>query len=153
MLTVLLAMSIAVLRLCPASPLGRVLQHLLVDRPIAWIGQAGRRELLFLMILTALLFAGETLLALGSAELVISFAWGLSTYLDAAIATSVIALASQARHAARLWRSRKTRGPTRTRLGAVRRRRHRRRRTGRRKADDDRRRAVGLLPETKPMVA
>ena len=56
-----------VMRLAPDSALGRMLNRHLVERPLEWLGELDRRQLLYAVILVAMcLGAGEAIAVIGS---------------------------------------------------------------------------------------
>jgi hypothetical protein len=89
MLTGLLALAIAVMKLYPSTPLARSLHHWLVEWPMDALARLERRHLILVAIL---LFCGPSLAALGSAEVAMLYAVDLSLYADAVLMTSLSAI-------------------------------------------------------------
>lgn len=129
----LLALAMLIMKAFPETPTARALMLYLVELPLRMAGQIERKHIILLAII---LFAGQSLALIGSAELALAYAVDLSIYYDAVIATSLAAASARLKSA---WLFVKTRfirltGPL------TRARRPRRPKTGdsrRRAANDD----------------
>lgn len=72
----------------PELPASRTLHRLLVEEPLARLGKLGRRHLIFAAVLIGLSFTGtELLLLFGSADFLMIYAWDVSLFVDALLAT------------------------------------------------------------------
>ena len=114
-----------VMRLAPDSALGRMLNRHLVERPLEWLGELDRRQLLYAVSLVAMcLGAGEAIAVIGSDFLAV-YAWDLAVYLDAVAVTYALAAVAKTKVAMRAVRLRGA-----SLLGRFGRRARRARRTG-----------------------
>ncbi len=96
MLTGLLLGMMLIMRLFPETPLAKTLHCHLVERPVDWVQNRTRHDLLFYLALTFMLLVGDELVVmLGSFELAMMFAWDVSLYVDALIATSALSAAGR----------------------------------------------------------
>jgi hypothetical protein len=87
-----------VMKLTPQSPLGRWLNLMLVERPLARVAGTDRRRVIFALVMIGiLLFASETIMALGSLDLLTAFAWDLTAYLDVMVIAYALAAVARAR--------------------------------------------------------
>jgi hypothetical protein len=101
-----------VMKLTPPSPLGRWLNLMLVERPLARVAGTDRHRVIFALVMIGiLLFASEALMALGSFDLLTAFAWDLTAYLDVMVVAYALATVGRARaglkwgaQRASLWR-------------------------------------------------
>jgi hypothetical protein len=92
-----------IMRIWPETPLARTLHFHLVERPTAWVARTERSHLVYSAAILALLMtSGQVVALFGSAELALAFAWDLSLYLDAVLA-SYVAVAVTRLRAARTW--------------------------------------------------
>lgn len=121
---------IVALRCWGTLPAMRGLWRRLVEQPAAWLNGLDRRHLLFaLLLLTVLVAGGELLAMLGPLDMGLVLLWDVASFVDAAIAVTVVAGGTRLGHAVRFLS---------TRLGIARRRERRSRRTsGRAPANDD----------------
>lgn len=95
------------MRLCPDTDLSRTLHRHLIERPAAWLARLDRRQILVLVIAAGLLLAaGDLVVALGSAEIVLGYAADLAIYSDVVLAGLLLAAASRVRIASSIVRSR-----------------------------------------------
>jgi hypothetical protein len=92
-----LVLSLAlVMRLCPEIPFSRLLNELLVERPLTWLATWRRVDLIyFAVVLIILIAAGEMGVMLGSAELFFVQAWDVTPYVHALAVTSLIVAVSR----------------------------------------------------------
>ena len=103
----LLAGVLLLMWLKPELPLSRTLHKLLVESPVTWIAQVERHHLLLVIILCALMCSSALGGAvLGSGELFFAYAFDVSLYVDAFLATSAVAATTSLRAAASALRSR-----------------------------------------------
>jgi hypothetical protein len=94
---------ILVMRLAPHSGLGRVLLRHGVEEPLRRVADLKRHQLLFwLMMAVILTVGGEALIAMGGIELTALYLIDLSIYLDAVMATYLLATVIRGRAA---WRA------------------------------------------------
>lgn len=121
---------IVALRCWGTLPAMRGLWRRLVEQPAGWLNGLDRRHLLFALLLLAVLVAGGELVAvLGPLDMGLVLLWDVASFVDAAIAVTVVAGGTRLGHAVRF---------VATRLGSARRRERRTRRTGGRgPANDD----------------
>ena len=90
MFTGLVVLTLAIMKAFPSTPLARLLHHWLVEWPIEVAARMERRHLILIGII---LLCGPSLAALGSAELGMLYAVDLSLYAEAALMTSLSAVA------------------------------------------------------------
>lgn len=90
--------AVLLMRLCPDTELSRTLHRHLVQRPAALLVGLDRRQVLSLVIAAGLLLAaGDLVMALGSAEIVLGYAADLALYSDVVLAGLLLATASRIR--------------------------------------------------------
>lgn len=88
MLMMLLVAASAMLRY-PDIPFSRLLRRWLVEAPAARLARIHPAQVIFLVIVAAVLVAGgEMILLMGGAEAALALSWQLSLYLDAGIAVA-----------------------------------------------------------------
>lgn len=132
MLAGLALLVVAVMKLFPELPLSRLLHHHLVEAPMRALGTMRRRHLIYVLVLVVMsLSAGELVLLLGSADVVMLMAWDASLYVDALIAAWTMSALLRGKA---VWRALVARVP---RLKAARPRTPRRRRKEERKPAND----------------
>jgi hypothetical protein len=96
-----------VMRLAPDSPLGRWLNHNIVQEPLARAAALERHHLIFLAIASVMLLAvGETIAIYGTFEWAMISAFDLSIYLDAVAVTAVFGVAARFRGVMQVLRGR-----------------------------------------------
>lgn len=79
---------ILMMKLFPELPFARVLHHVLVEAPLRKLAEMSRRHLIYAAVLIWMTFTGtELLLLLGSTDMLTLFAWDVSLYVDALLAT------------------------------------------------------------------
>lgn len=84
---------ILVMRLAPQSPLGRTLVQQLVEEPLHRISRLERHQLIFWLMMAVLLaIGGEVIALMGGLELTTLYLIDLSIYLDAVMATYLLAV-------------------------------------------------------------
>jgi hypothetical protein len=106
MILALMAFCVAVMWAFPETSMGRWLNTILVERPLAWLSRLKRRDLIFLLVMAALLLAaGDFIVVFGASELV-AIGVNLSFYFDAVLVTSAAAIAAAAATACRRVRAR-----------------------------------------------
>jgi hypothetical protein len=92
-----------IMRVWPQTPVARFFHVHLVERPVAWAAGFERHQLLYVFALGALLLMSAEVIAIfGSAELAMVYAFDLSLYVDAALATYMAAVVSRIQ-TARNW--------------------------------------------------
>jgi hypothetical protein len=127
-----------VMKLAPRSPLGRWLNTALVARPLERIARMDRRHVIFaLLVIGAVLFASETIMAIGSFDLITAFAWDLTAYLDVMVITYALAAVARARDGLKALQVRAARTLRRNARPRARRTRLTGRRQDRASNDDD----------------
>ncbi len=130
---------LAVMWRFPETPTARFLHDRLVEQPLRWVARCQRPQLIFAIVIAAMLLCGGEVIAIaGSFDLAVVMAWDLSLFVDAVIATSLVGAIARGRTVFRSLRSRWT-APA---APAVRRTRSRSRRGPRRprrvvRTDDD----------------
>ncbi|MFM6931582.1 MAG: hypothetical protein ACKOUT_04980 [Novosphingobium sp.] len=119
----LLALTL-LLRSSPDTDLSRMVRRLIVENPCSWWLTLSRRDAIHCMLLIfVLLSAGELMLMLGSVDLVLAYAFDLSFYLDAVMASGMIAAAVKVRSFSGAIRGMMLRRPTPVRSRARQKRR------------------------------
>jgi hypothetical protein len=96
-LTGLLIVLILLLRLAPDSPLARMLNRVLVIWPLDQVLRLTLRQAIFGGIMIGFALAGPEAIFLAGPELVATYAFELSIYLDAVLVTYALAVISTAR--------------------------------------------------------
>ncbi|MFM5929339.1 MAG: hypothetical protein ACKOPQ_00340 [Novosphingobium sp.] len=101
---VMLLSAVLLLKLLPDASLSRSLRQTIVAPLANWLLNRSRRDVIYIFVLGGLLlFAGEVVLMLGSADLVYAYALDLALYFDAVIAASLIGAARHARAVVRTF--------------------------------------------------
>ncbi|MFM5907028.1 MAG: hypothetical protein ACKOPO_05515, partial [Novosphingobium sp.] len=99
LVTAMLFTVMLLVKLCPLTPMSRWINTAIVAPACKWLIHRSRRDIINVFVLCGiLLFAGEVVMMLGSADLVFAYALDLSLYIDAIITVSVIGAASQLRN-------------------------------------------------------
>lgn len=114
-----------VMRFAPDSWLGSLLNRQLVSRPLQLIANFERQQLLYVVILSALMVGGGEMIVLLGPELLAAYAMNLAIYFDAVLVAYALATAAVARNSVRYLRLRLGGARTARRLAASRQRRSR----------------------------
>jgi hypothetical protein len=86
-----------IMLLIPESQLGRALQSLLVERPLASLARFERHHLIYAVIIGGMAMGSAELIFLAGPELVTMWALNLSIYFDAVIVTYALSALAAAR--------------------------------------------------------
>jgi hypothetical protein len=103
LLTGLLALATAIMRLFPETDLGRWLHLHMVELPLATIARLERKHILFLFVVIG---AAQPLMMMGAADLALVIAWDMAVYADVALAAYAAAALARTRAAWQHLRSR-----------------------------------------------
>jgi hypothetical protein len=101
MILSLMALCILVMRAFPETPMARWLNTVLIDRPVVWLSQIRRRDVIFLFVLIALLLVANDLIILFGVSDLIAIGANLSIYFDAVLVSAAVTIAATA---ATAWR-------------------------------------------------
>ena len=94
--------ALLIMKLAPQSPLGRLLNAALVERPMNKVAAMDRRQVIFLLIVLGVsLFATDMVLMFGSYDLFTLYAWDLTVYLDVTMLAFAMATVARGRSALR----------------------------------------------------
>ncbi len=94
-LSIVLAVTTALLRFVPDIALSRWVKTQLVERAATRLLRLERKDVLLVLVLVGMLFAGELVMMLGSADLVLAYAADLAVYGDTLIAVSTLAVVAR----------------------------------------------------------
>ncbi len=97
LLTGLLVVLTLLLRLAPSAPLARMAHRMLVVWPIEQISSLTLRQAIFAALMMGFMLAGPEVIFLAGPELVATYAFELSIYLDAVLVTYALAAISSAK--------------------------------------------------------
>lgn len=87
---------ILMMKLLPDLPFSRALHRAFVEVPLRRLAEMSRQHLIYAAVLIGLTFGGiELLLLLGSTEMLMLFAWDVSLYVDALIATWTLSVVAR----------------------------------------------------------
>lgn len=128
MVSGLMLLIVATMKLFPELPVTRAMHLAFVEVPLRRLAETSRSHLLYAALLVTMTFGGiELLLLLGSTDMLMLFAWDVSLYVDALIASWTLGAAARGRaiwkglaaRCARLWRPGARPRSPRRRHGAV----------------------------------
>ena len=120
----LIACSIALMKFAPDTLLSRQLRETLVERPARNLLSIRRAHVIYVLLMAGVLLVfSDMIMLLGSADLILAYAFDLSIYVDALLAVMTLAAAGRASAAAtplrrfvhRQWRAITRRLPRRVR--------------------------------------
>ena len=101
--SIVLTVTAVLLRLTPDIALSRWIRTHLVERAATRLMRLERKDVIFVFVLAGLLlFAGELVVTLGSADLLLGYAADLTIYGEAVIAVSTLAVVSRMKTAVRV---------------------------------------------------
>lgn len=106
LLSTLILTLILLMRLGPDIPARRSLDELLVERPLHWLSKRQRHDVLFLIVISALLLGGGPILLMMGPEFVMVYAADLALYLDIIAASYLITAVTSVKAAAKAARVR-----------------------------------------------
>jgi hypothetical protein len=96
------------MRFGPPIPFRKLLHEHLVERPLRWLLTKRRHDILYLLIVTAMLLGGGEVLLLMGPELALGFAADLALYVDVMAVSYLLAAVAGAKAALRAVRARVT---------------------------------------------
>lgn len=98
-----------VMRLAPASPLGKALNRQLVEVPLRVLGGMRRHHLIFVILMAALVAAGSeaifAMISIGGVDFAVVYAFDVSLYVDGMLLALALASVSRTRATAALLRA------------------------------------------------
>ena len=92
---------VLLLRFGPDSSFRRALRFCMVETPARWLSRIERHDLIFVVLVTAIILAGGELFLVFAPEFVMWYAANLAFYLDAVAISALLAAATIMRSAAR----------------------------------------------------
>lgn len=120
---------IMMMKLLPDIPAAKSLHHAFVEAPLAKLAEWDRRHVIYGVVAVFLaLSCGQSLVMLGASDILLVMAWDIALYVDAAIASWMIAATARTKgfwqylklRAAGLFRVARPRAPRRARIHAQR---------------------------------
>ncbi len=111
-------------KLLPGIPASKSLHHAFVEAPLEMLATWNRKHLIYGVVLVFVAFSGQSLIMMGASDLVMVIAWDISLYVDAVIASWMVAATARSKAAwrylkaqmSRMFRPARRRAPRRQKI-------------------------------------